>query len=319
MTDTPESAGLYLHDNMCPHVKKILDRIISGDIPELSGMVLMNSCDAMRRLFDAHKAVRGTRGDILIDLPVVADESGLTFFAGELRRLSAYLESLSGKPVDEESIKTAISDYNRLADALKGLADKVHSGRFRKGSATLQFAYNIASTQVLAESIDSIQIMSAKLEGIPPGNKPPAIFLFGNVLPDPEAFELFEDCGAHIVEDDLCTGSRMFQPIIVDDAEDIFTSLARAILNRRPCVRTFDCNNPGRMAGDILERVRALGADGVVCHTAKFCDPYLARLPFVIETLKNDEIPILMLEGDCTTRSMEQQRTRIEAFIEMLG
>ncbi|MGO9146767.1 MAG: 2-hydroxyacyl-CoA dehydratase, partial [Desulfomonilia bacterium] len=55
------------------------------------------------------------------------------------------------------------------------------------------------------------------------------------------------------------------------------------------------------------------------CHTAKFCDPYLARLPYIREVFRKEGMPLLVLEGDCTMRSMGQHRTRIEAFIEMLG
>ena len=44
----------------------------------------------------------------------------------------------------------------------------------------------------------------------------------------------------------------------------------------------------------------------------------LDRLPAVRETLRQAGIPLLLLEGDCSLRSIEQQRTRIEAFIEML-
>jgi benzoyl-CoA reductase/2-hydroxyglutaryl-CoA dehydratase subunit BcrC/BadD/HgdB len=36
------------------------------------------------------------------------------------------------------------------------------------------------------------------------------------------------------------------------------------------------------------------------------------------EALKQESIPFLMLEGDCTLGSMGQQQTRIEAFTEML-
>jgi benzoyl-CoA reductase/2-hydroxyglutaryl-CoA dehydratase subunit BcrC/BadD/HgdB len=72
------------------------------------------------------------------------------------------------------------------------------------------------------------------------------------------------------------------------------------------------------MAADILARARASGARGVIGQTIKFCDPYLDRLPMVRETLRQAGIPLLLLEGDCNLRSIEQQRTRIEAFIEML-
>ncbi len=53
----------------------------------------------------------------------------------------------------------------------------------------------------------------------------------------------------------------------------------------------------------------------------KFCDPYLIRLPGLRKALSAEEgnLPLLVLEGDCTLRSLGQHRTRIEAFVEMLG
>jgi benzoyl-CoA reductase/2-hydroxyglutaryl-CoA dehydratase subunit BcrC/BadD/HgdB len=148
-------------------------------------------------------------------------------------------------------------------------------------------------------------------EGVP-------LYLFGNVLPDPEAFRLFAACGARIAASDLCTGTRLFQPIAAGAGEDPFETLAAALLARRPCARTFDPAHPLRLADDVLERARAAGASGVLCHTVKFCDPYLARLAAVRRVLQEAGMPLLVLEGDCTLRSIGQQRTRVEAFVEML-
>jgi benzoyl-CoA reductase/2-hydroxyglutaryl-CoA dehydratase subunit BcrC/BadD/HgdB len=39
----------------------------------------------------------------------------------------------------------------------------------------------------------------------------------------------------------------------------------------------------------------------------------------VREALREAGLPLLVLEGDCSLRSLGQQRTRIEAFVEMLG
>ena len=88
MSDCPDQAGQLLHDNLCPHVKRILDRAISKDLPDLHGVVLMNSCDAMRRLADAWKRVRPADNIILLDLPATADDSAVAYFAGELARLT---------------------------------------------------------------------------------------------------------------------------------------------------------------------------------------------------------------------------------------
>jgi benzoyl-CoA reductase/2-hydroxyglutaryl-CoA dehydratase subunit BcrC/BadD/HgdB len=43
----PERAGEILHENLCPNVKRILDWGLEGDLPELAGVVFMNSCDGI--------------------------------------------------------------------------------------------------------------------------------------------------------------------------------------------------------------------------------------------------------------------------------
>ncbi len=46
LTHSPDQAGQLLHDNLCPHVKCILNRAMADDIPELAGIIFVNSCDA---------------------------------------------------------------------------------------------------------------------------------------------------------------------------------------------------------------------------------------------------------------------------------
>ncbi len=162
MGDMPAQAGQFLHDNLCPHVKKVLDRVLSGDVPELAGAILMNSCDAMRRLADAWRTQKRSR----CSPPAARRLSGMT-----------------------------------CAPATGSLP-----GRWKTG----------------------------------------------------------------------------------------------------------------RLAQDTLAAAQACGAAGVIGHTVKFCDPYLARMPIFREEFKTAGMPLLLLEGDCTLRSIGQQRTRIEAFIEML-
>ena len=35
--DCPDQAGHLLHDNLCPHVKRVLDRAMSGSDPRFEG------------------------------------------------------------------------------------------------------------------------------------------------------------------------------------------------------------------------------------------------------------------------------------------
>jgi len=321
MGNSPDMAGQILHDNLCPHVKRVLDRALDNDLPEFAGVVLLNSCDAMRRLADAWQKIRPKDRVILIDLPITSDDSAVSYFGRELSRMADTLFHWRGRPVSSEAIAKSIEKFNQLAFLFRSLRQCLYSGKVSGGAAYLQNLYNVAVTRPFYETcrilkgvLEERKTPSAVHNGVP-------IFLFGNVLPDPEALDLFESCGARIVDEDLCTGSRMFAPIEIEigkGSEEIFTQLARGLLGRSRCARTLLPMQPGVIAEEVLARATECQARGVIACTAKFCDPYIARIPPVRDVLRKAGLPMLHIEGDCTIRSFGQQRTRIQAFAEML-
>ena len=319
MSDCPDQAGQLLHDNLCPHVKRILDRAIGKDLPDLDGIVLMNSCDAMRRLADAWSRVRPDDNIIRLDLPAVADDAAVSYFAGELSHLVDSLSKWAGRTITNNDIAASIARYNKLPPIFNRLRERLRQNKLSGGSTRMQRLYNAAMSLSFDKSLVKLEqaLAEPQSEGPEPDGIP--VFLFGNVLADPEALRLFESCGARIIDDDLCTGSRLFTPIEFDESQDVLPQISRNLLTRPPCARTFDPAQPLKIAEDILARAQATGAHGVIGQNIKFCDPYLDRLPAVRETLRQAGIPLLLLEGDCSLRTIEQQRTRIEAFIEMLA
>ncbi|OIP34456.1 MAG: hypothetical protein COZ68_10170 [Deltaproteobacteria bacterium CG_4_8_14_3_um_filter_43_13] len=319
MGDWPDQAGQILHENLCPHIKRILDRAMQDDIPDLSGIVFMNSCDAMRRLSDAWQKVRPNDNTVLIDLPISKDDRSVSFFADELNRFAERLSQWGGDDIRPEGVENSIGRYNELAIHLNELKKRVNLGTLKDGSTRLQAIYNKAVTEPIENVLELIKQIAGEPDVIADNALP--IYIFGNVLPDPEVFTLFESCGARIVGEDLCTGSRMINVIEIENNDkslDGFKGLARATLSRPACARTIDPSNPGKMIHDVVEKAKASNARGVIGHIIKFCDPYLARLPSVREALKKEGLSFLLLEGDCTMRSIGQHKTRIEAFIEML-
>ncbi len=318
MGDMPDQAGHLLHDNLCPTIKRILDRAISKDLPDLEGAVFINSCDSMRRMADAWNVIRKNDHTILLDLPATDDDLSVSFFRDELGRVADALGKWSGNKIDAAAINISIDKFNKISGMLLKIADRFRKGQLKGGGQALQSIYNQASTAPLDDTLSQLKTLQDSPDMDISENDGVPVFLFGNVMCDPEAFSMIESCGAVIANDDFCTGSRMFTPIAENDSNDVFYRMAQAILAKPPCARTFDPSNPGRIADDILNNARACNARGIIGHTVKFCDPYLERLPMVREKLKDAGIPFLILEGDCTLRSMGQQKTRIEAFIEML-
>lgn len=317
--DPPEKAGAILHDNLCPHVKRILDRAVADDLPELRGLVVMNSCDAMRRLADAWVCVRPDDRVCVVDLPVTSDERAVARFHDELERLRSTLAKWSGCDLDDAAISRATELYRRAAESLGELANAAADGRLSGSRATLQRAVERTVTQQIDDAVEYIDDLLSSL-GPPTANSDDVpVFLFGNVLPDPGAFDLIADCGARVVDDDLCTGSRQIVPFEIKDGEPVLRQMARQLLAAPRCARSMAAEMPGGLGAVIADRVRAAGARGAIAYVVKFCDPYLIRLPAIHDALRAAGIPLLVLEGDCTLRSLGQQRTRLEAFVEMIA
>ncbi|MCP4131837.1 MAG: 2-hydroxyacyl-CoA dehydratase, partial [bacterium] len=304
MGDNPDEAGQVLHDNLCPHIKKILDRGLAGDIPDIHGMVFMNSCDAMRRLADAWRKVDSQNRITLVDLPMTTDERSVDFFTGELIRLQETLAEWGGEPVSEDSLIASMIRYNELFDLISQLRERAYSNKLASGMESMQAIYNTVMTSPLEESLSFLKEKIAEQETAADITDEVPIFIFGNVMPDPEVFSLFKSCGARIVSEELCTGSRIFNPVDLSIEGSAFTKLAHSILTKPACARTFSAAQPGKLSTDILKSAQESGAKGVIAHTVKFCDPYLGRIPDVRNTFRDEGIPFLLLEGDCTLRSM---------------
>lgn len=312
----PDQAGALLHDNLCPHVKRLLDRAMDGDLPDLSAVVIMASCDTMRRLADAWTHVRPQERLALVDLPTGRDEPAISYFVTELESLRDTLGQWTGRPVTDDALEASLALYNDLVTALAALAERSAQGRLAGGRVALQRLLVRSVTKPPEKTLKAARELLAEAEAPEDDGLP--VYLFGNVLPEPEAIALFESCGARVVSDDLCTGIKQVVPTALTRPENGLHNLARALLTRPPCARTLDANRPMGFADQVVSAVRDSGTRGVIAHIMKFCDPYLARLPAVRDGLREAGIPMLALEGDCTLRSLGQHRTRIEAFVEML-
>jgi benzoyl-CoA reductase/2-hydroxyglutaryl-CoA dehydratase subunit BcrC/BadD/HgdB len=309
--------GHLLHDNLCPHVKKVLDRALADDLPDLEGMVFINSCDSMRRLADAWHETRPDDRIILLDLPSGINSLSLDFLSKEYERLANTLFKWNNENFSTEKIKDKITTWNLLAASVKKIEEKMSLDYFPGIAFRLQQIINTAATDSTDKALEMAQKEIEPKEPAKSDRSP--VFVFGNLLFDPKVYDLFEEWNVHVTASDFCTTSRFITPVDTRTDNNIFRSLADSYFKQTPCARTMDTTKPGSIAQRIVERAKASNAKGVIGFILKFCDPYLARIPMIRQALQKESIPFIMLEGDCTMGSMGQQQTRIEAFTEMLG
>ena len=69
----------------------------------------------------------------------------------------------------------------------------------------------------------------------------------------------------------------------------------------------------------LVDLAKVTGADGAVACMMKFCDPEEYDFPLIAKALDAIGVPTLFLEVDQQPGSLEQVRTRLQTFAEMLG
>ena len=129
---------------------------------------------------------------------------------------------------------------------------------------------------------------------------------------------LIETSGTAVVCEECCTGTRYFENLVDESCQTMDAQLSalaeRYMKNNCACFTP----NKGRIE-DILRLAKEYRVDGVIDVNLKFCTLYDTEGRDVERELKKAGIPVLGLETDYTDTDAEQLRTRIGAFVEMLG
>ncbi|HHW41219.1 MAG TPA: 2-hydroxyacyl-CoA dehydratase [Syntrophomonadaceae bacterium] len=330
----------YLPVNFCPLGRACLNEGMGKGNPSLTGIVLAASCHALVHLAGAFKYAGERRGKEffvhLLDLPRTSGDgdAAVRAFASSLRSLAGRLSSFYGVAWNDGAFYGALQAHQSVRRLLRelyrlrmgqpenfraaGLLEVVRAaGRAKKDEflPVLDGIVKALKGDVNGESRVDGSPAAALLAGLRRGGSPqgPRLLVVGSPLPF-AYLDLIEELGGNIAGDDLCQGYRYCLPE-VEEGPDPFLSLARGYLGRVPC--------PRMLAGKerfsyLLSLARKAGARGVIYHALKFCDASLYEYPLFREYFAEAGIPVLYLETEYRDAGLEQARTRIQAYLELL-
>jgi benzoyl-CoA reductase/2-hydroxyglutaryl-CoA dehydratase subunit BcrC/BadD/HgdB len=148
----------------------------------------------------------------------------------------------------------------------------------------------------------------------------PRILLAGSpfIFPNWKIPTLVEEMGGVAVCDESCAGDRyLYDPVGNPEKtlRDQMAGLASRYL--MPCVCPSFAPNIDRLV-KLTRMVDVYAVDGVIYHVLKGCLIYDFEVNRVEEALKERNIPLLRVETDYSPEDVEQLRTRVEAFMELL-
>lgn len=314
--ETPQ-ADAHLYTNLCTFARSALEEGFGGHYDYLDGLVTCNTCDSIRRLYDAWSIYLPTPFTHLLSLPHKFTESAVLYFRQQLAGLKGAMEEQFGVEISEEALRRSIALYNRTRSLLRQIYD------LRRADAPPLTGAE-ALEVVLAGMVLPKEEYNAMLEELlrELSARPPAhhdskarLLVTGSELDSREYLELIEGVGGLVVSDDLCTGSRYFWDP-VDEEGDPLTALAHRYLLRAPCARMRPSTRRIEHLKALAERYRA---EGIILEGLKFCDLYGGDYLLVKRGLEGTGLPLLRLEREYVRGGgAGQVKTRVQAFLEQL-
>lgn len=302
-------ADVCLHSNVCHYARSIMDEFAEDRHEDLWGVLLVNSCDAMRRLYDALMRYGKVKRCHILDVPRIVSGPAVKRLSSAYRALATWLGD-QGAPVETEALRQSIEIYNRRRRAMRRLFEVAPS--YSREMIKLCLSSRPEEFTEAPEKI--LNNITTADRHHPFETSHPGLLIAGPVLDKEIIWHLIRETGAEVVAVESCTGMRHFEGDVDPAAPDPYLALADRYLKRVPCPRMADIS--GR-AETIAKTVKDKDIDGVIYFTMKFCD--LSNYDaLTIKRILTDDIPFLTVEWDYATENTGQLATRIGAFVEMI-
>jgi len=262
----------------------------------------------------------------IMDIPQMKRPKDIDAWADEIKIFMDKVEEFTGNKITPEKLSAAIKLINDKRRALERLyAFRKYENLPISGKDVLvisQIAFYddparfTLMTNKLCDELE--KRVKNNISVFPAGTK--RIMLTGTPLavPNWKLHHIVETSGAAVVVEEMCTGTRYFENL-VDETKDTIEGQINALADRYMKINCA-CFTPndGRIK-DILRLAKEYDVDGIIDVNLKFCGLYDTEGYKVEKAVKEAGIPVLGIETDYTDQDAEQLRTRIGAFVEMLG
>ncbi len=308
----------HLQSYSCSLIRTGLDMALTKELDFLEGAIFPHTCDSIQRLSDIWRINTDYSFHADIVLPVkLQTESARTYLIEELTSFVKKIETYTGREITKSSLNEAIKLYNIMRGNLSRLYEAKKKSPAIIGSGALNDCVQAAMFMPVEEHNLLMGSLLTDIGDTTGAAQPIRIFLAGNLCVFNEIYGDIESGGGTVVGDDMCSGSRYFIVNADETGTNPVEALADRIIKRPICAAK---HNPLFDRGAYLkEMVRSSGAQGVIFLMIKYCDPHSFDYPYLKESLDEIKVPHLLLETEMDNPSLGQIKTRIEAFMEMIG
>ncbi|MBU1536586.1 2-hydroxyacyl-CoA dehydratase family protein, partial [Myxococcota bacterium] len=273
-------------------------------------------CDHNRRLFDNWRfADLKTGFHRMLFVPYSSSEPSLVQFRNELDRLKTFLESTFDTTITRKKLLESIGLYNKKRALLREIAQtRLTENPPISGAEFMSLMHAVVTIPVEA-AIDLLSRLAQALShrSVDRPKDLTRLFIMGNCLEEISRVELMEDCGALVVADSICLGSRYYTTG-VSRSGNLMDNLVRRYLKNISCPRMMD-DYQGRMER-IKHTVDQYRAEAIIMEKVEFCTMMTGESYICSHEMHKAAIPTITLTRELYGGGIGQSRTRIQAFLE---
>lgn len=316
---------------VCPFVRSALDLGLKKKYDFFDGVVMAHSCDVAEKMAHIWNTYLRPSYFHFIDTPHTVQQSALDQHQELLKGFQKTLESFAEKELSLEKLRQAINIHNRqraLVRELYGL--RKPDPPLISGGETLKVMVALMSLPV-AEGNELLGQVISEVKERPGGPKPkPArLLVWGSILDNTALIDMMEQLEANLVMDDTCVGSRFYWPDVAP-TKDPLEGLAHRYLVGLKCPRTFRGTVSGEARKDyrqdlesrfgyLKDYIKEWNINGVILQSMRYCDSHGYEVPAVKDYLSGIGLPSIYLEYDYSQAAPAQLKTRVQAFLELIG
>ena len=330
-----QCADVHIPPNSCPFARSCFDAGMQGQYDYLDGVIVPNTCDIIFAMeyFWKNLVPRSTKPALIagvdlkpfvhyINFPTkVTGRQVAPYYVEVLRSFKQEIERCLDRSISDEDLEKAISVYNGQKTQMRRMYEM---RKFDPPALSGYDAWQITYASLMMPKDEHATALKTYLDEIELKRKKTAggvrIYLLGSVMDhvNAEIYKVIEQQSAIVVSDDLCVGTRSFWYYIEEDIPPL-EAIARRSLNTACPRSTVTASIPENRWEHILRTIEGFHVEGAIYYVLKCCDARLSEFPLLKNKFKNElGIPVLALEGDYTVASVEQIRSQVEAFIEMI-
>lgn len=310
-------SGEYLQAFCCSIMKAVVEYALIGVYQDLSAVISPNTCDTMRCIPLLLKEINPNCPVIGLVLPDNRKiDAGVEYMQAEFKQVALELEKIAGKEITVEKLQESIELYN----AHRQLMNEFYDLAYRHLDViTPYYRHMIVKSSFFVpreQHYEWMQQLNALLKAAPEFDFQGGKVVITGIMAEPVGLlKMLEEFNLAVVADEMAQGSRQFRTLVPAGA-DPYKRLAERFALFEGCATVYD---PVKQRGLLIrDMVKKYDADGVIVLMLKFCDPEEYDYPFIKKDLDDAGISSLYVEIEQQMDSLEQIRTRLQAFQEIL-